>query len=147
MHSNISSLSDFLPTEVTAGHWVAFPVLHLGFPLFVLSVVSLVHIWNRLLLFCCSVVSDSFSTSWTVAHQAPLSMGSSRREHWSGLPFPLPGNPPDPGNQSHLSLLHWQVDSLPLSHQGSPLRLVKYLNAIINTQDTGTIQLTVHSNS
>ena len=36
-------------------------------------------------------------TPWTVAHQAPLSMGFSRQEHWSGLPFPLPGDLPNPG--------------------------------------------------
>ena len=34
---------------------------------------------------------------WTVAHQAPLSMGFSGQEYWSGLPFPTPGNLPDPG--------------------------------------------------
>ena len=39
-------------------------------------------------------------TPWTVAHQAPLSMGFSRQEHWSGLPFPPPGNLPNPGIQS-----------------------------------------------
>ena len=38
-----------------------------------------------------------FVTPWTVAHQAPLSMGSSRQEHWSGLPCPPPGDLPDPG--------------------------------------------------
>ena len=42
-------------------------------------------------------MSDSFAAPWTVAHQAPLSMGFSRQEHWSGLPFPPPGDPPDPG--------------------------------------------------
>ena len=36
-------------------------------------------------------------TSWTVAHQAPLSMGFSRQEYWSGLPFPPPGDLPNPG--------------------------------------------------
>ena len=35
--------------------------------------------------------------AWTVAHQAPLSMGFSRQEHWSGLPCPAPGGLPDPG--------------------------------------------------
>ena len=34
---------------------------------------------------------------WTVAHQAPLAMGFSRQEHWSGLPFPPPGDLPEPG--------------------------------------------------
>ena len=37
-----------------------------------------------------------FETSWTIACQAPLSMGFSRKEYWSGLPCPLPGNLPDP---------------------------------------------------
>ena len=38
-----------------------------------------------------------FGTPWTVAFQAPLSMGFSRQEYWSGLPFPSPGDLPDPG--------------------------------------------------
>ena len=41
-----------------------------------------------------------FATPWSVAHQAPLSMGFSRREYWSGLPFPSPGDIPDPGIES-----------------------------------------------
>ena len=39
----------------------------------------------------------SFATSWTVARQAPLSMGFPRQEYWSGLPFPSPGDLPNPG--------------------------------------------------
>jgi len=38
-----------------------------------------------------------FPTPWTVAYQVPLSIGFSRKEYWSGLPFPSPGNLPDPG--------------------------------------------------
>ena len=38
-----------------------------------------------------------FATPWTVAHQAPLFMGFSRQEYWSGLPFPSPGDHPNPG--------------------------------------------------
>ena len=38
-----------------------------------------------------------FATPWTVARQAPLSMGFSRQEYWSGLPFPSPGDLLDPG--------------------------------------------------
>ena len=53
---------------------------------------------------------------WTVAHQAPLSMEFSRQEYWSGLPHPSLGDLPDQGsNPCLLSLLLWQVDSLPLS--------------------------------
>ena len=47
-------------------------------------------------VFTCSVMSD-FAIPWTDAHQAPLSMGLSREEYWSGLPFPLPGDLPTPG--------------------------------------------------
>ena len=38
-----------------------------------------------------------FATPWTVAYQVPLSVGFSRQEFWSGLPFPSPGDLPDPG--------------------------------------------------
>ena len=51
---------------------------------------------DLLLVFNCSVVSNSFVWLWTVARQA-LSMGFSRQEYWSGLPFPPPGDLPDPG--------------------------------------------------
>ena len=44
----------------------------------------------------CSVMSDSV-TPWTVASQVPLSMGFPRQEYWSGLPFSIPGDLPDPG--------------------------------------------------
>ena len=58
---------------------------------------------------------------WTVARQAPLSVGFFRQEYWSGLPFPPPGDLSDPG----IGLVSPEapalpVDSLPLSHQGSP---------------------------
>ena len=41
-------------------------------------------------------LSDYFAIPWTVAHQAPLSMGFSGQEYWSGFPFPPPGDLPDP---------------------------------------------------
>ena len=44
-----------------------------------------------------SSVAANSVTPWTVAHQAPLSMGFSRQEYWSGLPFPSPGDLPNPG--------------------------------------------------
>ena len=46
-----------------------------------------------------SLVSDSFVTLWTVALQAPLSMGFSRQECWSGLPCPSPGDLPNAGTE------------------------------------------------
>ena len=48
------------------------------------------------MLSCFSPV-QFFATLWTVAHQAPLSVGLSRKEFWSGLPCPLLGDLPDPG--------------------------------------------------
>ena len=55
-----------------------------------------------------------FATPWTVAHQAPLSMGFSRQEYCSGLPLPSPGNFLTQGlNLLLLRLLHWQAGSLP----------------------------------
>ena len=69
-----------------------------------------------------SVVSSSLQP-WTVG-QAPLFNGFSRQECWSGLHFLLQGTIPTQG--SNLGLLHWQMDSLPLSHMGSPLYLSTY---------------------
>ena len=43
---------------------------------------------------------NSFATPWSVAHQAPLSMGFPRQEYWNGLPFPSPGNLHDPRIES-----------------------------------------------
>ena len=49
-------------------------------------------------LFCiCSVVANFFATLWTAAHHVPLSMRLPRQEYLSGLPFPPPGDLPDPG--------------------------------------------------
>ena len=48
-------------------------------------------------MFVCSVVPNSFATQWTVASQAHLPMGFSRQEYWSGVPFPSPGDLPNPG--------------------------------------------------
>ena len=58
------------------------------------------------------------ATLWTVARQALLSMGFSWQEYWSGLPLPPPSDLPDPGIEPVSPAL--QVDSLPLSHWGSP---------------------------
>ena len=63
-------------------------------------------------------MSDSVAP-WIVACQAPLTMEFSRQEYWSELPFPTPGDLPDPGPGIKPGSLAWQADSLPLSHQGS----------------------------
>ena len=61
-----------------------------------------------------------FETLWTVAHEAPLSMGFSRQEYWTGLSCPPPGDLPDPGIEpASPAAPAMQADSLPLSHLGS----------------------------
>ena len=59
-----------------------------------------------------------FATLWTVAPQAPLSMGFSRQEYWSGLPFPSPGDLPDPGIEPRSPAL--QADALTSEPPGKP---------------------------
>ena len=59
-----------------------------------------------------------FATPWTVAHQASLSMEFSRQEYWSALPFPSPGDLPDPGIEPRFLAL--QTDSLLSEPPGKP---------------------------
>ena len=62
-----------------------------------------------------------FATPWTVAHWAPPSMGFSRQEYWSGLPFPSPGDLPDPGiDPGSLAL---EADALTSEPPGKPQNL------------------------
>ena len=60
--------------------------------------------------------SPTLATRWTVAHQAPLSMGFSRQEYWRGYPFPSPGHLPDPGIEPASPVL--QASSLPSEPPG-----------------------------
>ena len=64
-----------------------------------------------------------FATSWTVAPQAPSSMGFSRQEYWNGLPFPSPGDLPDPGIKPRSPAL--QADVLLSEPPGKPKRDAK----------------------
>ena len=59
-----------------------------------------------------------FATLWTVAHQAPQSVGFSRQEYWSGLPFPSPGDLPNPGIEPRSPTL--QADTLTSEPPGKP---------------------------
>ena len=60
-----------------------------------------------------------FVTPWTVAYQAPPSMGFSRQEYWSGLPFPSPGDLPDPGIEPRSPT--FQADALTSEPPGKPI--------------------------
>ena len=64
-----------------------------------------------------SVMSD-WATLWTVAHQAPPSIGFSRQEYWSGLPYPSPGDLPDPGIKPRSPAL--EADALTSEPPGKP---------------------------
>ena len=72
---------------------------------------SLSHVWL-------------FTIPWTIAHQAPLSTGFSRQEHWSELPGPPPGNLPNQG--LNLGLPHCRWILYCLSHQGSWMKFIFY---------------------
>ena len=71
-----------------------------------MKVKSLIRIW-----LC--------ATPWTVAHQTPPSMGFPRQEYWNGLPFPSPGDLPNPGIKPRSPAL--QADALPSEPPGNPL--------------------------
>ena len=60
-----------------------------------------------------------FVTPWTAAHQAPQSMGFSRQEYWSGLPFPSPGDLPNPGIELGSPAL--EADALISEPPGKPV--------------------------
>ena len=75
-----------------------------------------------------SVVPDSFATPWTAIHQVPLSMRYSRQGYWSGLPFPSPGDLPNPGIEPGSSAL--QANSLPAELQGKITHL--FIHSIVD---------------
>ena len=80
-------------------------------------IIIIPHILCAQLLSCVWL----FKTPWTVAHQDPMPVEFPRQEYCRGLPFPSPGNLPNPRIKSGLlHLLHCQVNSLPLCHLRSP---------------------------
>ena len=70
-----------------------------------------------------------FATPWTVAYQAPPSMGFSRQEYWSGLPFPSPGDLPDPGIESGSPTS--RADALTSEPPGKPYNVLNFQQIII----------------
>ena len=114
----------------TANNNLSFPLSHTavctpGFFYYLIWSSFHYQLHSLSLIVCMHVQSLSrvqlFVTLWTVDHKAPLSMGFSWQEHWSGLPFPPPGDLPDseiePESPVSPAL---QADYLPLSHWGSP---------------------------
>ena len=69
-----------------------------------------------------------FATPWTVAYQDPPSLGFSRQEYWSGLPFPSPGDIPDPAIKPRAPTP--QADSLSAEPPGKPIIYYGYIKNI-----------------
>ena len=84
--------------------------------------------WTDMAAVCSTVKSLSrvrpFATPWPVGYQAPLYMGFSRQEYWSGLPLPSPGDLPDPGIKPVSPAL--QTDALPSEPAGKPAGIIKF---------------------
>ena len=94
------------------------------------------HWMNRLLWVVVVVVvvaksCPSFAILWIVTWQAPLSMGFSREKYWSGLPFPSPGDLPDPGIEPRSPAL--QAHDLPTELWGQPLGSMDILTILISS--------------
>ena len=106
-HTHTHSFLDLI--EVITESWVEFPVSYSPSWL-IISFRYKVKSLSRIPL---------FSTPWTVAYQAPLSMGFPRQGYWSGLPFPSPGDLPNPGIESGSPEL--QADALPSEPPGKPI--------------------------
>ena len=75
-----------------------------------------------------------FATPWAVAYQAPPSVGFSRQEYWSGLPFTSPGDLPNPGIEPGSPAL--QADALPSEPPGEAQKYILYLLLILHTLAT-----------
>ena len=71
-----------------------------------------------------------FATPWTVTYQAPQSMGFSRQENWSGLPFPSPGDLPNPGIEPGSPAL--QTDALPSEPLNNNINAFKVVGLELN---------------
>ena len=82
--------------------------------------------YNNIICVCAQSLSRVwlFTTSWTTAWRAPLSMGNSRQEYWSELLFPSPGDLPDPGIKPGSPALQQLLYCL--NHQGSPFHYIIY---------------------
>ena len=101
----IVSLPSFLSFPILVEHFISSLSL---------SIILKRETWSR------SVMSDSLRPHGLyVAYQAPLSMGVSRQEYWSGLPFPSPGDLPDPGIEPRSPTL--EADALTSEPPGKPI--------------------------
>ena len=85
------------PPSMRTAVWTAQVPFIIAIRVCIATHIDIVCVCLCVLCTYCKVMSNSCATPWTAAHQTPLSMESSRQEYWSGLPFPSPGDLPDPG--------------------------------------------------
>ena len=104
-HSHIVQFSCSVLSDSSQPHGLQHASLPCSSPTPGSEVKSLSHVWL-------------FAIPWTVVNQASLSMGFSRQENWSGLPFPFSGDLPDPGIKPRSPAL--QADTLPSEPPGKP---------------------------
>ena len=104
-HSYIVQFSRSVLSDSSQPHGLQHASLPCSSPTPGSEVKSLSHVWL-------------FAIPWTVVNQASLSMGFSRQENWSGLPFPFSGDLPDPGIEPRSPAL--QADTLPSEPPGKP---------------------------
>ena len=108
--------------ELDTTEWLMLSLFSLSLPVFLSSSNSVSH----------PVVSDSLRSHRLQDHQAPLSVGFSRQEYWSGLPHPSPGDLLDPGMEPGSPVL--QADFLLFELQGRPWVSLSKLFTITNSQ-------------
>ena len=150
------------PLEEKLGFWVPHTVSHFAYGPFSTGL----HLCSSLLLFgeasqlACAKVHVFmlscvwlFATPWTVAHQAPLSMGFSKQEYWSGLPCPPPRDLPDPGiKAASPASPALQADFLPGKPKCIPslfnffpkptLRVIRHFSSLLLREKKPAVQLT-----
>ena len=108
----INSLSEYSDKDPSQINMILLALYNLGLKEF---------FGHKLHCFSCFSCVQHFATLWTVAHQAPLSMGYSRQEYWESRHTLLQGIFLAQGlNPLLFYLLHWQADSLPLVPPGKP---------------------------
>ena len=128
----------FYTLHITSFRGTVGVLLPLLLPLFFFKTL----LWNKChqtsllitaVLSSCSVIPSSFASPWTVARQAPLSMGFSRQEYWNGLPFPSPGKLPDPGIKPTSSKLASRFFTT--EPPGNPHSLLNYSSSFLEPTD------------
>ena len=116
-------LGHFLIWLLSPPRRLAFTTTNQMLPNHLLSPCNSPRVWSRACLVA-SVVSDSLRFMNCMERQVPLSMESSKQEYWSGLPFPTPGDLPDPGIEPP------SLASPALRHLGSPREVLKTFTSV-----------------